>query len=234
MHKQNIVGYSTVKNAIGNRNATRFWTDVWVGTRSLNERFPCVYAMESDKQCMVGDRWVDEQWRRNWHRRMPDSSLTSHQYIDMQQSLQYLELSDHGDTWECTLQQDGSFVVACIVSILTKKFFIQEIQTRWNNLVPIKRIFRLDQPVFEVMADVFNWIDAINIRQKAIGFLEVIFISVMWVMWQYRNNVIFEAMKMKKSIIFDRIVFEWFSSRAEEKMFIIIGLSCYTAQNDYL
>ncbi|PWA43170.1 hypothetical protein CTI12_AA538300 [Artemisia annua] len=96
--------------------------------------------MESDKQCMVGDRWVDEQWRKNWHRRMPDGGCTSQQYIDMQQSLQYLELSDHGDTWECTLQQDGSFIVDCIRMHIDEKIFIQEgnTETRWNNLVPIE------------------------------------------------------------------------------------------------
>ncbi|PWA80992.1 reverse transcriptase zinc-binding domain-containing protein [Artemisia annua] len=58
-----------------------------------------------------------------------------------------------------------------------------------------KRIFRwidMDQPMFGVISDVFNWIDVVNVRQKARGVLDAIFISVMWVMWQYRNNVILE------------------------------------------
>ncbi|PWA37599.1 RNA-directed DNA polymerase, eukaryota, Reverse transcriptase zinc-binding domain protein [Artemisia annua] len=75
------------------------------------------------------------------------------------------------------------------------------------------------QLMFGVIADVFNWIDVVNIRQKARGLLEAIIMSAMRVMWQYQNNVIFGAVKMKKSIIFDRIVshsFEWCSSRGKD------------------
>ncbi|GKA09037.1 hypothetical protein Tco_0688368 [Tanacetum coccineum] len=194
MHIKNIVDYSTMKKKIGNGNATRFWTDVWVGTRSLKERFPRVYAMEGNKQCMVSDRCVDDQWHWNWHRNMSERGRTGEQYIDMQQELHHLELSDREDTWKCSMKHDGSFTVACI-------------------------------------HDVFNWIDVVNVRQKARGVLEAIFISAMWVMWQYRNNVIFGGVKMKKNVMFDRIVshsFEWCSSRG--KMSLLIGRCGYKAQ----
>ena len=42
--------------------------------------------------------------------------------------------------------------------------------------------------MFGVIADVFNWIDAVNVRKKARGLFEAILILAMWVMWQYRNN----------------------------------------------
>ena len=250
-----------------------------MGTRSLKDQYARVYAMESNKECMVRDRWVDEQWQWNWDRSMPEGGRTGQQFIDMQQALHHLELSDREDTWQCTLQQDGSFTVACIRKHIDEKTLHSgDTETRWNNLVPIKvnilvwrlrmdrlptrenlmvrgidvpsilcpscgtamedtdhvfvkcdiavqiweKIFRwidMDQPMFGVIADVFNWIDAVNVRHKARGVLEAIFISAMWVMWQYRNNVIFGAVKMKKSIIFDRIVshsFEWCSSRGKD------------------
>ncbi|GJX67953.1 hypothetical protein Tco_0303680 [Tanacetum coccineum] len=227
-----------MKKKIGNGNATRFWTDVWVGTRSLKERFPRVYAMEGNKQCMVSDRWVDDQWHWNWHRNMSERGRTGEQYIDMQQELHHLELSDREDTWKCSMKHDGSFTVACIRRHIDEKILHSgDSETRWNNIVPIKiwkRIFRwidMDQPTFEVIADVFNWIDVVNVRQKARGVLEAIFISAMWVMWQYRNNVIFGGVKMKKNVMFDCIVshsFEWCSSRG--KMSLLIGRCGYKAQ----
>ncbi|GJU16546.1 RNA-directed DNA polymerase, eukaryota [Tanacetum coccineum] len=182
---------------------------------------------------------------------MPERGRTSDQYIDMQQALHHLELSDRVETWQCTMQHDGSFTVACIRKHIDEKILHSgDTETRWNNIVPIKvnilvwRI-RLDRlPTREnlivrgidilsilcpscgdAMEDNDNVfvkcviaIDAVNVRQKARGVLEAIFISSVWVMWQYRNKVIVEAVKMKKSVMFDRIVshsFEWCSSRGK-------------------
>ncbi|GJT46360.1 hypothetical protein Tco_0955075 [Tanacetum coccineum] len=87
-------------------------------------------------------------------------------------------LSDREDTWKCSMKHDGSFTVACIRRHIDEKILhSRDSETRWNNLVPIK---------------------------KARGVLEAIFISAMWVMWQYRNNVIFGGVKMKKNVMFDR------------------------------
>nr|GEX37154.1 hypothetical protein [Tanacetum cinerariifolium] len=36
------------------------WIQKGYGPRSLKERFPRVYAMKGNKQCMVSDRWVDD------------------------------------------------------------------------------------------------------------------------------------------------------------------------------
>ncbi|GJS46331.1 RNA-directed DNA polymerase, eukaryota, reverse transcriptase zinc-binding domain protein [Tanacetum coccineum] len=181
--------------------------DVWVGTRSLKERFPRVYAMEGNKQCMVSDRWVDDQWHWNWHRNMPERGRTGEQFIDMQQELHHLELSDREDTWQCSMRHDGSFTVACIRKHIDEKILHSEnlmvrgidvpsilcpscgdamedndhVFVKCDIVVQIwKRIFRwidMDQPTFGVIADVFNWIDVVNVRQKARGVLEAIFIS---------------------------------------------------------
>nr|GEX18270.1 RNA-directed DNA polymerase, eukaryota, reverse transcriptase zinc-binding domain protein [Tanacetum cinerariifolium] len=59
-------GSSVNSNAIGD---TMFWKDSWFrdGTR-LMDKFPRLYALESDKDCLVRDRWcsVNRVWGSRW------------------------------------------------------------------------------------------------------------------------------------------------------------------------
>ena len=112
MHTKNIIPLSTMRKRIGNGASTRFWTDIWVGNLNLKYRFPRVFALEMNKDCMVSDRWHEEQWNWSWNRSMPIGGRTSQQFIELQNVLQNLEWSGNEDTWLWDLDQNGIFSVS--------------------------------------------------------------------------------------------------------------------------
>ncbi|GKC37449.1 RNA-directed DNA polymerase, eukaryota [Tanacetum coccineum] len=118
---------------------TRFWMDLWVSDFILKENFPMQYVLESNKNCLIHDRWENGQWRWSWLRNIPNGGRTCQQLQDMQNELQYLELNNQEDAWKWQLAKDGVFSVSCtrkhIDNILLNS---GDIATRWNNLVPIK------------------------------------------------------------------------------------------------
>ena len=60
MHDSLVPLYSNLKKIIGNGEGTRLWEDVWFGNVPLRSKFPRVYALETNKECLVVDRWKDE------------------------------------------------------------------------------------------------------------------------------------------------------------------------------
>ncbi|GJX92676.1 RNA-directed DNA polymerase, eukaryota [Tanacetum coccineum] len=114
MHFKNIIPISSIHKRIGNGSNTRFWTDIWVGTLSLKDRFPRVFTLEMIKDCMVSDRWYEDQWNWNWNlnRIMPMVGRTGQQFFELQNLLQNLEWSDNEDTWIWDLDHNGLFFVS--------------------------------------------------------------------------------------------------------------------------
>ncbi|GJT65994.1 hypothetical protein Tco_1017474 [Tanacetum coccineum] len=161
--------------------------------------------------------WENGQWRWSWLRNIPNGGRTCQQLQDMQNELQYLELNNQEDAWKWQLAKDGVFSVSCtrkhIDNILLNS---GDIATRWNNVVPIKvasciwdRVFRwldINRPVFSNIEDIFTWIDSLTIRLNRRKVLDAILVTVLWVIWRYRNNKIFGLVKMNRSNIFDDVV----------------------------
>nr|GEW81763.1 RNA-directed DNA polymerase, eukaryota [Tanacetum cinerariifolium] len=44
---------SRCKRRVGNGMHTQFWSDVWLGDQQLRYMFPCIYALEENKECSV-------------------------------------------------------------------------------------------------------------------------------------------------------------------------------------
>ena len=62
----------------------------------------------------------------------------------------------------------------------------------------------------------FGWIDSSNLNDKKRKVLEAVVDTTLWMLWRYRNDVVFEGNMIRKSFIFDYVhefSFLWVSSR---------------------
>nr|GEW63151.1 RNA-directed DNA polymerase, eukaryota [Tanacetum cinerariifolium] len=76
--------------------------------------------------------------------------------------------------------------------------------------------WELDILVCSNIAEWFEWLDSLRVPSKVRLFLEGVAGTLMWSIWNYRNNLIFSPCPPKKAVIWDSIVsrsFLWLSSR---------------------
>ncbi|XP_071708881.1 uncharacterized protein [Rutidosis leptorrhynchoides] len=85
---------------IGNGMSTWFWHDRWLNGSILRENFPRLYALETEKSCVVADRRFDISWNWKW-RRMPRGGAEEAQLTLMLASLTQVALTDSQDHWIC-------------------------------------------------------------------------------------------------------------------------------------
>ncbi|GKE97727.1 hypothetical protein Tco_0021078, partial [Tanacetum coccineum] len=86
--------------------------------------------------------------------------------------------------------------------------------------------WELDIPVCSNIAEWFEWLDSLRVPSKVRLFLEGVAGTLMWSIWNYRNNLIFSPCPPKKAVIWDSIVsqsFLWLSSRNPSCNFSWIG-----------
>nr|XP_043638482.1 uncharacterized protein LOC122609507 [Erigeron canadensis] len=50
------VPFSAIKKKIGNGMSTKIWNDIWINESTLAQQFPRLYALEIDKNVLVGER----------------------------------------------------------------------------------------------------------------------------------------------------------------------------------
>ncbi|KAL4557552.1 hypothetical protein LXL04_035734 [Taraxacum kok-saghyz] len=71
-------------------------------------------------------------------------------------------------------------------------------------------------PAFMSMVDLVEWVDARPVMGQKRSIVDSIFMVVIWVLWTYRNVVVFQRTNYRKQDIFDNIrdySFVWFSAR---------------------
>ena len=82
---------------------------------------------------------------------------------------------------------------------------------------------QMDIPQFHSPIELVNWVDSHPVGRLVRSKVESICMVVIWVLWTYRNALVFNPEKAKKQFIFDSIrdlSFNWFVSRNHKvKMF---------------
>ncbi|GKE02536.1 RNA-directed DNA polymerase, eukaryota, reverse transcriptase zinc-binding domain protein [Tanacetum coccineum] len=84
---------------IGDGTTIRFWDEIWCGDRPLKASFPRIYALDSDKTCMVAQRFNISDWS-NVLRRMPRGGIEHNQFIDLLEAIRDVSISDKQDGWK--------------------------------------------------------------------------------------------------------------------------------------
>ncbi|GJV63562.1 RNA-directed DNA polymerase, eukaryota, reverse transcriptase zinc-binding domain protein [Tanacetum coccineum] len=124
---------------------TMFWKDSWCGDGTrLMDKFPRLYALESNKDCMVRDRWCSVNGVRggrwSWHfapRRRANDDLSS-----LVSLIGNLSLSEEGlDKWIWSKDPSGQFKVSSLsksIQILSLSNHALGDHFWWNSWIPWK------------------------------------------------------------------------------------------------
>ncbi|CAJ2647958.1 unnamed protein product [Trifolium pratense] len=98
---------------IGCGDQTKFWRDIWVGTVPLQERFPRLFSVSTQKDCNVEDlREMVEgavNWRFAWRRRL--FVWEENLVVELLQIINQVVLSDDRDKWGWAYNGGGEFTV---------------------------------------------------------------------------------------------------------------------------
>nr|GEU36812.1 RNA-directed DNA polymerase, eukaryota [Tanacetum cinerariifolium] len=130
--------FSHIKIRVGNGLNTRFWRDTWLVDSPLSTRFPCMYALEKNKEISVAAKWGDSLFDHSFRRQVWDGG-ESQQWADLLSLLGTFLLSPSIDRWVCNLNGDGSFRVKDFRSVLDDLILpSSNMATRWVKCVPVK------------------------------------------------------------------------------------------------
>lgn len=116
VHSIPSVNGELVTREVGNGFNTRFWKDIWVGNTSFAVRFPRLFALELDKDCLIKDRIVDSTHQWNWRRQ-----IRAGRELDQFHLLSNIipaTLKDNQDHWRWRLNSKFGFTVAQLRKIV--------------------------------------------------------------------------------------------------------------------
>ncbi|GJW68375.1 RNA-directed DNA polymerase, eukaryota [Tanacetum coccineum] len=215
--------YSCLNKKVGNGNASLFWLENWMGDGPLNEKYPRLFALEENKEITVR--------------------------LKVQNGMLYDQ-----DTWSWSLGGVSSFSVASARRYIDDGLcLVDGSPTRWVKLVPIKvgvettyHLF-FSCPVtsaivdrvlvwwgfpcidFSMYHDLLSWIEDLKLRKEVKDYVEGTMFVAWWIIWSYRNKLIFSSDAPTKACLFDLIVYHsyvWCNARAKRNLDWLGWLKC--------
>ncbi|GJR53601.1 hypothetical protein Tco_1404122 [Tanacetum coccineum] len=100
-----ILPSDSIRFCVGCGSSTRFWKDLWTCTSHLYLRFDRLFRLDRDKDCIVQNRFKDNQWTWNWSRSFMGARNNAHLY-DMINDISPIEISTDHDVSIWTLAND--------------------------------------------------------------------------------------------------------------------------------
>nr|GEX65334.1 RNA-directed DNA polymerase, eukaryota [Tanacetum cinerariifolium] len=132
VHKLKDKGFdfwSHVKKRIGNESDTSFWSECWLGDIHLRAKYPCLFALEMDKEASVESdlhSLMESSFRRNVR-----GEIEQHLLVELTSMLESVSLLNSCDRWICDLTSDGDFRVK-EVNVFTWRARQDCLPTRFN------------------------------------------------------------------------------------------------------
>jgi hypothetical protein len=129
LDKESLWFLEAIEKNVGDGTTTRFWTDIWVGNQSLQNRFPRLYSIFSQKENTIRNmgRWEGQDWR--WEMVWLRSYFGWEENIN----LEFLNLIQHFvpttqvDTWLWRSNRDARFSVNDCYVMLHNKFSVHRV-----------------------------------------------------------------------------------------------------------
>ncbi|GJV71634.1 reverse transcriptase domain-containing protein [Tanacetum coccineum] len=269
-------GLST-NSLVGNGESTKFWDDIWIGSKPLKLLFSRIYALDNIKDATICMK-LNEPSLDNNFRRSIRGGIEQSQFKELTDLLIPIVLNPCPDRWFWSLEGSGEFSVASIrrfiddqrlltvdsktlwiksvpikVNILAWKIKLEALPTRFNIsrrgieidsiLCPIcdrgvestrhiffscclvRQIARkicswwdIEYSDVNSFTEWINWMASLRLQSKVKMMIQGVFFVVWWLVWSYRNKLLFEEKKPSKAIIFDDVVsisFYWCKSRCK-------------------
>ncbi|GJU75226.1 RNA-directed DNA polymerase, eukaryota, reverse transcriptase zinc-binding domain protein [Tanacetum coccineum] len=96
---------------LGNGDKTIFWEDIWIDGKTLKNRFPHIYSLESCKLITVGAKLAQPSLEYSF-RRNPRGGVEQDQFNELSALVHDVSLIHMSDRWKWDLESSGDFSVA--------------------------------------------------------------------------------------------------------------------------
>ncbi|GJS34892.1 RNA-directed DNA polymerase, eukaryota [Tanacetum coccineum] len=133
-----ILPSDSIRFHVGRGTSIRFWKDLWTGSSPLYLRYNRLFWLEQDKDCLILDRFKDNQWTWNWSRSFIWARNTAY-ITDIINEVSLIELSSELDVCYWTIADDGVF------SVRSTRHHIDSLilptldnPTQWDKTLPRK------------------------------------------------------------------------------------------------
>ncbi|GJW56899.1 RNA-directed DNA polymerase, eukaryota, reverse transcriptase zinc-binding domain protein [Tanacetum coccineum] len=105
---------------LGNGDKTVFWEDIWIDGKTLKNRFPRIYSLESCKLITVGAKLAQPSLEYSF-RRNPRGGVEQDQFNELSALVHDVSLIPMSDRWKWDLESSGDFSVASVRKIIDDK-----------------------------------------------------------------------------------------------------------------
>ncbi|XP_071687216.1 uncharacterized protein [Rutidosis leptorrhynchoides] len=134
-----LIPSNTLRVKIENGSSVKLWKDNWRGDGSLSTKYHRLYHLESNPNCCLSERLVNENWIWDWCRNDIGSrnEASLHQMISEIGSPTIINSID--DRWEWCISEDGIFNVSSTrKSLDTILLPSTDVKISWFNQVSRK------------------------------------------------------------------------------------------------
>ena len=77
MNEKGTIPFSTLKRKVNDGTRTKFWQDSWICDTPLAIKFPRLFRLEINQDCLVSEKWNGE-WIWSWSRPITCGTIGSH------------------------------------------------------------------------------------------------------------------------------------------------------------
>ncbi|XP_071741010.1 uncharacterized protein [Rutidosis leptorrhynchoides] len=138
LHSVNVITPSSIRCKLGSGSSLDFWHDPWLDGTPLLNRYPRLFALESEKNGSVASHFGSNGWQWSWRRDIREGEEQS-QYMDLSKALSDVSLSSDYDSWCWECSSDGLYSVSIArTRIQASNLAPFSLPTLWCKHVPIK------------------------------------------------------------------------------------------------
>ncbi|GKA62857.1 RNA-directed DNA polymerase, eukaryota, reverse transcriptase zinc-binding domain protein [Tanacetum coccineum] len=237
-----LFSYCTRK--ISNGLDSSFWSNLWCGNRPLKVMFPRIFLFETDKQCSIASRVGLIDWSsvlRRWSLNgLLGFSVASVRYLvdswlldtcnDATRWNRLLPIKVNVFLWRLKLNKlpsrvnlDRRGIDVISINCPSCQGDQETVNHTFFNCGLAKELWSLlakwwdmDIPMCGNIAEWHAWLGDLHVSSKVRLAIEGVGSTLLWSIWNFRNNLIFSSTPLKKSMIWDSVVsqsFLWISSR---------------------
>ncbi|KAI3704850.1 hypothetical protein L1987_75079 [Smallanthus sonchifolius] len=138
----NVSFFQNIKGVVGNGRDIQFWIDPWTCNRPLKEMFPALFRLETNKRCLVFDRYdrLALSFSNKWEwRRWPSTVAEVSEWDVLVSMLQVFSLTEAPDRWEWIGGDQADFSVKAVKNFLrSDNDYSSNFVFKWSKWVPKK------------------------------------------------------------------------------------------------
>ncbi|KAI7743747.1 hypothetical protein M8C21_007761 [Ambrosia artemisiifolia] len=130
-----------IRARVGNGKDVRFWLDVWQDGGVLKHRWPALYGLETEKNCLVSDRLRLENQRicfaAEWVNKI-NSIDAFQEWLQLLGWMDQVALTSSKDVWTWVGDKDGIYSTFSVRKCMQKDVAVPDFVLKWIRWVPIK------------------------------------------------------------------------------------------------